>query len=782
MNDFVDAALAYQARGWRVIPLHRVGPDGLTCSCRQGRNCTSKGKHPIDNEWQKKERLSTADIHATWDVKLPPNIGIATGVDSGVWVLDIDPEHGGMETMAALAAQHGALPPTFVAQTGSGGYHYFFTLPPDFEVKNDQSGHVGQGLDVRGKGGQVVAAPSRSNKGVYTVIVGESPTSAPDWLLALARKEEHAVDIVTADDLPKPDDLDEQTWKRLTAYAQRAIDSELERLDKLKVTGWSGEPWNHTTFEVSCSLIEFANSPWCAYSLGQAARDVLTRTPRDSDGFDDYTVQKTFNSAREKVGPKARAMPEDRRPREAEPDPMFTGPDVVRRDPSEDGGATTANPGRPDHNPGRYFGGNRGTEALRAEMASGVMEFGPVGYGRDEDFWRYEHGVWIPDGKLVTDRLVWMLDNSYKRDFVGSVSDIVRTRAQYLDCEPVEQLLNFGNTMLDWRTLETCEHDAKYGSTVQLGCDWEPDAECPRFDAFLADILHPDYVALAWEMLGYLMYSGNPLQVAFLFYGSGQNGKGTLMRVIEQLLGKPNIASESLDDLNGNRFSSINLFGRIANLAGDIDKTYQESTANFKKITGEDTIGAERKFGQRFKFENWAVPVFSANDFPGSADVTIGYLRRWIVLHFHKTIQKKILGLSDDLARELPGIAAKAVPALQNLMARKTFEPTGEAKKGIEAYALAIDQVRQWLASGEVMGGPAVETELHRLYSAYSMWTERAGQRKLRETEFSNRLEHIGYSTTKVAGATFHTGLSVPETPGQRQPTADTWFHQEKDD
>lgn len=760
--DLTAAAHNYARRGWRVIPLHRVGPDGVTCSCNRGGNCTSKGKHPIDNAWQEKAALSPADIQATWDVAKPPNLGIATGDASGFWVLDIDPKGGGMETMAELVRQHGGLPETFVAQTGSGGYHYFFTMEPG--LRNSQN-RVGQGIDVRAEGGQVVAAPSKTDKGVYTVIQDSSVIEAPAWLLELARKPERDdIEVVTAEDLPKPEDLDEGTWKRYSAYAQRAITEELQRLDRMKAHAtarpedYRGEPWNHTTFEVSCTLIEFANSPWCAYSLGQALRDVLEHAPRDNAGFDDYVVRKTFDSAREKVGPKARQQPQDRR---QEPDPLFGGPDVHDRSTQGPTG-----PGEGQAPPRReFFGGENGNTPLYREMAGGVFDLGPVGWGVDNDFWSYANGVWKPDHYVVQHRLVDMLGNAYRTAHRSNTSDVVQRHAQRITADPLEPLMNFQNGMLEWRTGELGDHDPEWGSTVQLGCDWAPDVECPRFEEFLHDIMHEDYVALAWEMIGYLLLSGNPMQTAFLFYGKGGNGKGTLLNVMEMLLGRENIASESLDDLNGNRFRTANLFGKIANIAGDIDATYQEHTAMFKAVTGEDMITGERKNRDPFRFESWAVPVFSANKFPGSADVTDGYLRRWIVLHFHKKITKVITRrvLMSAFRAELPGIAAKGVESLRTLMERGHFEPEGEALEAKREFAMAIDQVRQWHTNGGVTAGPEIETKLDDLFAHYSLWADRAGQRKLKMSEFAHRLEGLEYPSTKVGGDIYFKGISVPK-------------------
>jgi putative DNA primase/helicase len=768
LNDAVAslkaAAHEYRSRGWRVIQLHRIVDDQGTCSCMQKGKCKSAGKHPRDNEWQNTPPWSAADIETGWE-RWNWNVGIATGDPSGFWVLDIDPDGGGMEAMAALVAEHGRLPETRVFQTGSGGYHYCFEMPTGFEIRNSQ-GRVGKGIDTRGTGGQIVAPPSVSSKGAYEVLVDVPIAPAPDWLLELVRKEEvDPATVVTTADGPKPEEMDPAEWERCNRYAKSVVDAEIERLKRLGVTGWDGEPWNGTTYNVSCTLIEIANSTWNAYTLQHAYNDVFTNAPRDREGFDDEVVNKTFESARGKVGDGARPVPEVR---SSEPDPMFMNPEVRRR-PTEGGGEPTGPVVGGQVTPYDFF---EGKDFLAAKLANAVADVGPIGWGRDRDFWSYSDGVWSPDPEVVTYRMIAFLGDRYRHALLSTVEDICAKHALRISGDPDPDHVNFSNGMLDWRTGELLDHDPKYGSTVQLPVAYDPDATCPKFEAFLDDVMHPDYVKLAWEMLGYLVFSGNPLQVAFLLYGTGGNGKGTLLRVIQKLLGDRNVSNESLDQLNNSTFSAVNLYGKIANIAGDIDATYQEVTANFKKLTGEDMFGAERKYGARFNFESWAVPIFSCNKIPGSSDVTDGYLRRWVVLRFHKRIPKKVPGFSNTLLAELPGIAAKAIPALRELMAREHFAIEGEAAKGREEFAEAIDQVRQWVASGNPLQAPEVETMLVDLYSSYAIWAERSGRRKVTEVEFSHRLEAMDYPLVKRDGLEFHKGLrvqplSTPRTPAE---------------
>src|SRR5687768_12279783 len=100
-GDLALAAQQYIARGWALVPAHRVSADPLdagvpACSCGRGSLCTSKGKHPTLAEWQQPAQwitlMSGAErARAVWSRRQPMNIGMVTGEPSGVWALDYDP-------------------------------------------------------------------------------------------------------------------------------------------------------------------------------------------------------------------------------------------------------------------------------------------------------------------------------------------------------------------------------------------------------------------------------------------------------------------------------------------------------------------------------------------------------------------------------------------------------------------------------------------------------------------------------------------------------------------
>jgi hypothetical protein len=195
----------YQSLGWRLLPLHEVRADGL-CSCghteRADRTCEcgdpkcklkhgagSIAKHPRVSNWPANASDDPAK-HSAWLHHFPTcNIGVATGAASGLIALDVDPDKGGDESLAALIARHGPLPRTAEQRTGSGGRHYLFQHP-GFPVTNS-AGKLGPGLDIRGDGGQIVLSPSRSGTGSYSWILApwDVPLAPlPPWLFAELRR------------------------------------------------------------------------------------------------------------------------------------------------------------------------------------------------------------------------------------------------------------------------------------------------------------------------------------------------------------------------------------------------------------------------------------------------------------------------------------------------------------------------------------------------------------------------------------------------------------------
>ena len=137
----LQAALHYASQGWRVFPLN--------------------GKTPFYGFAWKDLATTDSMTLAQWWSKWPnANVGLACGSGSGVWVVDIDPRHGGDVSMEERTLEHGLYEPIAVSRTGGadGGEHHFFAWNPDRPVGCPTK--TMPGIDVKGEGGYVVLPPS----------------------------------------------------------------------------------------------------------------------------------------------------------------------------------------------------------------------------------------------------------------------------------------------------------------------------------------------------------------------------------------------------------------------------------------------------------------------------------------------------------------------------------------------------------------------------------------------------------------------------------------------
>ena len=178
----------YLDLGLNCIPVHYVKKDG-SCSCRQAKKCPSPGKHPALDSWLRYQKIRASEDDADYWFTGPfktHNIGIVTGrISNNLTVIDVDAGEGkdGEETVTDLQLANDDFPETMTAYTGGGGRHYFFYAPKGLRIKTGKD-VLGPGVDVRGEGGFVVAAPSQHKSGrPYTMEVATPIAQLPDWLL-----------------------------------------------------------------------------------------------------------------------------------------------------------------------------------------------------------------------------------------------------------------------------------------------------------------------------------------------------------------------------------------------------------------------------------------------------------------------------------------------------------------------------------------------------------------------------------------------------------------------
>jgi Bifunctional DNA primase/polymerase, N-terminal len=176
-NPLLHAALDYAARGIPVLPVHRpiLRPGReLACSCGDP-GCGSVGKHPITTHGLKDASTNREQVEWWWRRFPQANIGLATGHQFDV--LDVDGHVGERSVNRVLRAEHAIGPPPGpVVRTGSGGWHVYMAPTG---LGNPKPRGLAK-VDWRGRGGYVLAPPSRHATGRRYRWVRDLDTPIPD--------------------------------------------------------------------------------------------------------------------------------------------------------------------------------------------------------------------------------------------------------------------------------------------------------------------------------------------------------------------------------------------------------------------------------------------------------------------------------------------------------------------------------------------------------------------------------------------------------------------------
>jgi len=162
-NVLEASALFYAERfGWKVIPLHEVRDGRCSCTtadCEPG----NYAKHPRTRSGLSDGSSDPAQVKWWWTKWPDANIGVLTGTANGICALDVDPRHGGDESLDDLQRIHGRLPDTVEAISGGEdrGRHLYFAIDAPLQGLNG----LAPGLDLKAEGGYLVAPPSTHRSG-----------------------------------------------------------------------------------------------------------------------------------------------------------------------------------------------------------------------------------------------------------------------------------------------------------------------------------------------------------------------------------------------------------------------------------------------------------------------------------------------------------------------------------------------------------------------------------------------------------------------------------------
>jgi len=289
-------------------------------------------------------------------------------------------------------------------------------------------------------------------------------------------------------------------------------------------------------------------------------------------------------------------------------------------------------------------------------------------------------------------------------------------------------------------------------SVVKLPYGYKPQAECPRWIQFLAEVTRGDKATerLLQQWAGYLLLPTNEYQSFLLCIGDAGTGKGTYAHMIKKMLGETNCCAVPIRRFS-DRFSMSISYGKMVNIAGDAEEEITpQAEGLIKEWTGEDLMTYERKYLPPFTASPTAKLMISANSFPAFTDKSNGTWRRLKLAFFDRENPEYMdIKLKGKLEAELPGIFNWAVRGLQDLTKQGIFVTPKHSNTMWGEFKAAANPAGVFLTENYVfklnsVGGVATQT----IYTTYRNWCRAKGYNPLSDRNFSRELKRV-FKTAK---------------------------------
>ncbi len=696
MNNvsILDAAIQYARIGWKVFPV-------------------TKHKRPLTDNGFKDATTDVAKIRRWWKKFPEANIGIATGQASKIIVLDVDNKgEGAASTIRKLIQDKGEFPQSIVAQSGGGGFHFYFSMREEETIANATNLFELEGLDVRGDGGYIIVPPSIHDSG-NAYLWGDDQDPFTQTL-----------------DL-RPSFL--ANGNRRTHRLQLSLQAKIA----------SGKR-NVTLTSIAGTL----------RSLGLDHANILAillaqNTERCDPPLTDEEVETIAHHISTYPGHNTR----DEAAQDIADDALL---EFSRTDSGLAEMISFINTGklRYDHTSGRwylwhgqYWGVDSKQEVVQRAISAAKLYLQAAMNIEDSET---RHGA-VRYASRIQNRA--KIDASL--NLMKSLPVIATVHSEW-DANP--DIIACQSGVLDLSTGTLRPGMPEDLIAHYLPVDYDAHAACPRWTAFLKEVFNDDQEVISFiqKAVGYSFTGRTDEQCMFVLIGRGSNGKSTFLEVLHALFG--NYASAApFTTFERNRNSSQS--NDIAALAGKRLVTSTEPNqgvvldeSRIKSLTGGDTISARFLHQEYFSFRATGKIWLGVNHLPRVRDDSDGFWRRVRRIDFPNRFwspsdnppqgaKLQDPDLLPELKRELPGILNWALTG-----ARAWFKEGLKAPKSVasatQTYRDDSDPLYVFLQTCCTEVSDSIE-DIDDLYKAYQADSDFRGLRRydiLSITRFAERL------------------------------------------
>jgi putative DNA primase/helicase len=301
---------------------------------------------------------------------------------------------------------------------------------------------------------------------------------------------------------------------------------------------------------------------------------------------------------------------------------------------------------------------------------------------------------------------------------------------------PADELIACENGLLHLPTLRLLPRSPKFFTLNSIDFPYLPDAPKPtEFQQFMHELWgdDPSSIDTLQEIFGLLLTGDTRYQKAFLLIGPKRSGKGTIARVLANMVGRNNVVAPVLSSLSDTHGLQP-LIGKRLAIVSDARVSARADQAAIAErvlaITGEDILTVARKYKGSWTGQLQARFVILSNELPSLADASGALANRFIIL----VLTRSFFGQEDHaltarLLTELPGILNWSIAGWKRLDARGYFVQPESAKETSDDFADLGSPISSFVRDRCDVGAEYM-VSLDDLYRVWCWWCEEQGRDK----------------------------------------------------
>ena len=300
------------------------------------------------------------------------------------------------------------------------------------------------------------------------------------------------------------------------------------------------------------------------------------------------------------------------------------------------------------------------------------------------------------------------------------------------------------NGLLRIRDRALLPHGPGFFNIVSVPFTYNPHATAPTWETFLRQIWpdDPDAIQALQQWFGYVLSGRTDQQKIMLIVGPSRSGKGTIARVLKELVGKANLAGPTLAGL-GTNFGLSTLVGKPLAIISDARLAGNDSSPVVERlltISGEDTIDIDRKYREVWTGKLPTRLMILSNELPHFGDSSGVIARRFVMLNMTVSwLGKEDPTLFNQLIAEMPGILNWALNGLADLERTGRITEPASSRDAVATMQDTASPTSAFIRE-RCTTGPLCSVPVDTLWATWRDWADDNGVRPGTKQMFGRNL------------------------------------------